>query len=451
VGPAITEPVLLTAADAERLQALIAGALLRQGVERGQRVALVDGDGSLDANRLCFIGGALRVGIIPVVLNAALTRDERDALLEDAQAARTLSDHALSALADAGHTTDLAPAPLGRPMLYTSGTTGVPKGVWTGVLSEDEGVALQQEERDLWHFDAADRHLVCGNSHHSAPVRFALGTLAAGGDVILPGKFDAPTQLAALREFAPTSSFMAPVHLHRLLDLTNDDADAFASFRMLAHAGAPCSDAVKHRALKTLSAGSVWEFYGATEGQFTACGPDDWLAHPGSVGPARPGRRLHVDDDGLIWCAPPSFARFEYWNDPAKTAAAWRTRDGVREFTVGDLGRLDDEGFLYLDGRRDDLILSGGVNVYPAEIEKVLLDTPGVDDGAVFPREDDAWGQRVCAVYVGAATEAAVRDALRARLAGYKQPKELHRIDDIPRSANGKIRRAFLATELGLD
>lgn len=438
--------VVLTAARAERLQSRIAGALLQQ-VDPGERVALVDGDGSLDANRLCFIGGALRVGVIPVVLNALLTTTERDALLADSQSALVLGDADLQRMADSTHTAELAPAPLGRPMLYTSGTTGVPKGVWTGVLSEDEGVALQQEERDLWGFDADDRHLVCGNSHHSAPVRFALGTLAAGGDVILPGKFDAPTQLQALQAYEPTSSFMAPVHLHRLLDLTNDDPAAFASFRMLAHAGAPISDAVKHRAIKTLPSGSVWEFYGATEGQFTACNSDDWLNHPGTVGKARPGRTLHVDDDGTIWCTPPAFARFEYWNDPAKTAAAWR--DGA--FSVGDLGRLDEDGFLYLDGRRDDLILTGGVNVYPAEIEKVMLELPGVTDAAVFPRDDAGWGQRVCGVFVGDASADDVRAALRERLAGYKQPKELHRRDEIPRSANGKIRRSFLADELGLD
>lgn len=443
--------VVLTAAAAERLQSRIAGALLTR-VERGERVALVDGDGSLDANRLCFIGGALRVGVIPVVLNALLTREERDTLLTDAQATIVISDAELHAMANDTHAAELAPAPLGRPMLYTSGTTGVPKGVWTGVLSEAEGVALQQEERDLWEFEADDRHLVCGNSHHSAPVRFALGTLAAGGEVILPGKFDATTQLAALQRYEPTSSFMAPVHLHRLLDLAHDDAKAFASFRMLAHAGAPISDAVKHRALTTLPRDAVWEFYGATEGQFTACNSDDWLARPGTVGRARPGRTLHVDDDGTIWCTPPAFARFEYWNDPAKTATAWRTNnDGSRAFSVGDLGHLDDDGFLYLDGRRDDLILTGGVNVYPAEVEKVLLEVPGVTDGAVFPRDDDGWGQRVCAVYVGDASADDVRAILRSRLAGYKQPKELVRVDDIPRSANGKIRRAHLAADLGLD
>jgi long-chain acyl-CoA synthetase len=437
------DAVVLSSAEAESLQSRIAGALLRDGDRPGDRVAFVPSDPGLTAERLCFVLGALRVGIIPVVLNALLTQRERNELLTDAQAARIIDDKLLKQ----GPPAELAPVPLGRPMLYTSGTTGVPKGVWTGVLSEEDAHALQAEEHEQWGFVRDDVHLVCGNVHHSAPLRFAAGTLLAGGDVVLPGKFDAATQLAAIRQYRPTSSFMAPVHLHRLLDLAGDDASTFARFRLLAHAGAPTTDAVKRRAIATFPNDSVWEFYGATECQFTACSTDDWLAHPGTVGRARAGRSITVDDDGVIWCTPPRYARFEYWNDPAKTAAAWRGD----AFTVGDLGRLDEDGYLFLEGRRDDLILSGGVNVYPAEIERVLLAIDGVDQAAVFPREDDDWGQRVCAVYVGAAPVDLVTRELRAQLAGYKIPKELHRVAEIPHSPNGKIRRSVLATELGLD
>jgi acyl-CoA synthetase (AMP-forming)/AMP-acid ligase II len=318
--------------------------------------------------------------------------------------------------------------------------------VWSGVLNEADARALQAEENEQWGFVADDVHLVCGNVHHSAPLRYAIGTLLAGGTVILPGKFDAPTQLRAIKEHAPTSSFMAPVHLHRLLDLSHDDPALFKRFRRLCHAGAPTADAVKRRAIATFPRNSVWEFYGATECQFTACSSDEWLARPGTVGAARAGRTLRVDDDGIIWCTPPRHARFEYWNDPAKTAAAWNGD----AFTVGDLGRLDDAGYLFLEGRRDDLILSGGVNVYPAEIERVLLNIDGVDDGAVFARDDDNWGQRVCAAYVGAAAPDQVTKELRANLAGYKNPKELHHVAEIPRSPNGKIRRSLIAKELGL-
>jgi len=160
--------------------------------------------------------------------------------------------------------------------------------------------------------------------------------------------------------------------------------------------------------------GSLWEFYGSTEAQFTVCSPDEWLAHPGTVGRARPGRRLSITpiddgqpddgddpggstgDAGTIWCDMPAFARFRYWGDAAATRAAWRGS----ACTVGDLGRLDDDGYLYLTGRRHDLIISGGVNVYPAEVEAVLAAVPGLREVAVFGLPDEQWGQVVCAAYV---------------------------------------------------
>lgn len=440
---------LLTAAEAEQRQAEIAGALARAGAVAGERVALLTADGAITADRLCFIAGALRTGVIPLVLHSALTARERKALLTDAQPRFVVNEESLDEMVSVGRRikeADLAPAPLGRPMLYTSGTTGEPKAVWTGVLSETDGQALVDEERELWGFAADDRHLVCGNVHHSAPLRFALGTLLAGGEVILPGKFDPTTQLDAIKEFAPTTSFMAPVHLHRLLDVAHDKARRFTSFRLLAHAGAPTNEAVKRRALAAFPSDTVWEFYGATEGQFTACSPADWLERPGSVGKARPHRTLTADPDGTLWCTTPHYARFEYWNDPEKTAAAWRGD----AFSVFDLGRIDKEGFVYLDGRRDDLILTGGVNVYPAEVERVLLDVEGVTDAAVFPRDDESWGQRVCAVYVGHADPDTVATQLRRDLASHKRPKELHVVAEIPRSTNGKVRRSLLADELGL-
>ena len=191
--------------------------------------------------------------------------------------------------------------------------------------------------------------------------------------------------------------------------------------------------------------GSVWEFYGATEGQFTVCAPDEWQGHPGTVGRARPGRRLEVDDEGLVWCHAPSFARFEYWRDPRRTKAAWQGD----AFTAGDLGHLDD-GYLFLDSRRDDLIISGGVNVYPAEVENVLAALAGVEDVAVFGAPDDRWGQRVCAAVVGRVRPDAVVDHARAHLAAYKCPKDVYLVDDLPRTGTGKVRRSELAGELGL-
>jgi long-chain acyl-CoA synthetase len=212
------------------------------------------------------------------------------------------------------------------------------------------------------------------------------------------------------------------------------------SFRLVAHAGAPCPDHVKRRLIAEFPASSTWEFYGSTEGQFTACRSEEWEQRPGTIGRARPGRTLSVDEDGLIWCAVPDHARFTYFHAPTKTAQAWRGDS----FTVGDLGRLDDDGYLYLEGRREDLVISGGVNVYPAEVENALAEHPGVDEVAVYGVEDESWGQRVCAAYVGPASGEELEAWARERLAPPKRPKQYTRVEEIPRTLTGKIlRRSF--------
>ncbi|MBV9412927.1 MAG: acyl--CoA ligase, partial [Acidimicrobiia bacterium] len=197
-------------------------------------------------------------------------------------------------------------------------------------------------------------------------------------------------------------------------------------------------------ALAAFPDGAVWEFYGSTEGQFTVCPPDEWRAHPGTVGRARPRRSLEIDDDGQIWCHVPAFARFEYWRDPERTRQAWRGD----AFTAGDLGHMDADGFLFIDSRRDDLIISGGVNVYPAEVENVLSSMAGVEDVAVFGAPDERWGQRVCVAVVGDVAPEAVVDHARAHLAAYKCPKDVYLLDDLPRTGSGKVRRLALAEAL---
>ncbi|HYA68929.1 MAG TPA: class I adenylate-forming enzyme family protein, partial [Acidimicrobiales bacterium] len=158
-------------------------------------------------------------------------------------------------------------------------------------------------------------------------------------------------------------------------------------------------------------------------------------------------RRIEVDTDGTVWCHAPGYARFEYWRDREATARAWR--DGA--FTVGDLGHLDEEGYLYLDGRREDLVISGGVNVYPAEVEAALAVVPGVEEVAVFGVCDEEWGERVCAAVVGDATESELRRHAEGRLAPYKRPKEYFLVGDLPRTSTGKLRRRALAVRLGLE
>jgi acyl-CoA synthetase (AMP-forming)/AMP-acid ligase II len=429
----------VTAEQSVRAQSRVAGALAQRGIERGERVAfLCPNSAGLIA---AFLGG-LRTGIVPVCLNPSLLEHERRLLLDDADAALVVRPRELATLLE-GPEADLAPVPLARPMHYTSGTTGTPKGVWSGVLDETSASALHDDESEVWGFSADDRLLVASPLHHSAPLRFSAGVLLAGGEVCVLERFDAAAVARAIGAFRPTVAFFVPAHLHRLFALGS--LPPLDSFRLLAHAGAPCPVPLKEAAFAAFPAGTVWEFYGSTEGQFTVCPPDEWLARPGTVGRARPRRTVWVDE-GAIWCDVPQFARFEYWRDPVKTAYAWRGS----AFTVGDLGRLDDEGFLFLDGRRDDLIISGGVNVYPLEVEAALSMSPGIDEVVVFGVPDDRWGQRVCAAVIGDSDAAAVMAHARATLAAYKCPKDVYLVDDLPRTSSGKVRRSAVAGHLGL-
>ncbi|MGH2685482.1 MAG: class I adenylate-forming enzyme family protein [Actinomycetota bacterium] len=431
----------LTAAESDDLQRRIAGGLADAGLRSGDRIALVASSSGL---LLSAILGSLRTGVIPVVLNPALLAEEQAMLIADAAPACVVRDDELAALAT-GPPVDLAPAPLGRPMHYTSGTTGTPKGVWSGVLSEQEGLDLAAEEADLWRFAPDDVHLVCSPLHHSAPIRFGGGTLLAGGTVLILRHFDAALAASVIRAHRPTTAFMVPAHLQRLFAL--GQVPDLSSFRLLAHAGAPCPPPLKRAALASFPTGTVWEFYGSTEGQFTACSPLEWIERPGTVGRARPARRLTTDPDGTIWCEVPAHARWAYWRDEIRTEQAWRGD----AFTVGDIGRIDDDGYLWLDGRRDDLIISGGINVYPVEVEVALSDLDGVDELAVFGVPDERWGQRVCAAVIGTVSPGQVIDHARSRLATYKCPKDVYYVTDLPRTSTGKIRRSEIARALGLE
>jgi long-chain acyl-CoA synthetase len=387
----------------------------------------------------------LTAGVFPIPLDPRLTMTERSRILAGLDPTLVIEDdRALSALAA---TLPRPGLPRGRPMHCTSGTTGTPKGVWSGLLDEAAAAALVAEERDLWGFRHDDVNLVLSPLYHSAPLRFAMGTALAGGQVVFPGPFDPEAVTAAIEAERPTTMFCVPTHLQRLLVHWHETRRPdLSSFRLVAHAGAPCPTDVKRRLIELFPPESTWEFYGSTEGQFTACRSEEWLERPGTVGRARPGRALTTDPDGTLWCVVPEHARFSYYGDPAKTAAAWRETEQGPAFTVGDHGRIDADGYVYLDGRREDLIISGGVNVYPAEVEQVLGECPGVVDIAVYGVPDPAWGERVCAAVVGEVDEDTLASYARSHLAPPKRPKTIVLSDGLPRTLTGKLRRTELAS-----
>jgi long-chain acyl-CoA synthetase len=448
------------------------GLLRELGLVAGDRVAVQLGD---DLTSFGVLAAACLEGVTAVPLPPDLAPGERREILEDADPALLVADPTVvthpptdvTIPVRATDATELAahPAvdpssdrPRTRPMAYTSGTTGRRKGVHVGVHDPAWGAEVIDDEHVAFDRRHGDRHLVVSPLYHSGPFRFALVTALLGGEVHVLGRFDADRWRAALREVRPTSLFCVPTHLHRLLAHPHLAADDLASLDLLAHAGAPCPVPLKQRLLGIAPRGATWEFYGSTEGQFTVCPPELWRSAPGTVGAARPGRRLEVRRDdgsvappgevGVVWCHVPDHARFTYWRDPARTASAW---DGDA-FTVGDLGALDEVGRLTLAGRPGDLVISGGVNVYPAEVERHLLDQEGVAEAVVFGVPDEEWGERVVAAVVpwpGVTLDPdELRRRARADLRAAEVPRTIAVVAALPRTATGKVRRVGLAEAL---
>jgi long-chain acyl-CoA synthetase len=448
------------------------GLLRALGLAAGDRVAVQLGD---DRATFGVLAAACLEGVVAVPLPPDLAPGERRTIVTDADPALLLADPAVVRHAptdldvpvretgpeDLARQPALDPAsawPRTRPMAYTSGTTGRRKGVHVGVHDAAWGAEVVEDEHVAFDRRHGDHHLVVSPLYHSGPFRFALVTALLGGEVHVLGGFDAGRWRDALRTVRPTSLFCVPTHLHRLVALPATGPADLASLDLLAHAGAPCPEPLKRRVLDLAPDGAVWEFYGSTEGQFTACPPQVWRAAPGTVGPARAGRRLEVrggdgsvlpaGEIGTVWCHVPDHARFDYWRDPERTAAAWDDD----AFTVGDLGVLDEAGRLTLAGRPGDLVISGGVNVYPAEVERQLLDLDGVAEAVVFGVPDEGWGERVVAAVVpwpGADVDGdGLREALRARLRPAEVPKTVTVVGELPRTATGKVRRVGLAEAL---
>jgi long-chain acyl-CoA synthetase len=453
----------MTYKELDERQRLLAAALRDQVLHTGDRIAV------LASNRpesLEVTTGALRAGIVPVPINPLLAPAEIDHQIEDSGARWLFTDRNVT-LSDPdinvvqlgepylrflrGHEpVDTGNHVRGRPMHYTSGTSGTPKGVWVPPVDDDRAAELSLAYRSLWNITDEDIHLVCSPLAHSAPHRFAMRTLEAGGTVVLLPKFNAKEVLAAIELFSVTSTFMVPTHLERLMAL-KDDLRRFdlSSMRLLAHAGAPIREATKRRALEHFPHGSVWEFYGSTEGAATRISTEEWLRKPGSVGTPQPGAEILIRDErgtklpvgeiGEIWVSDPKTERFEYWHDPVKTHQAWRDN----AFTVGDLGHVDEDGYLFLTGRKHDTIITGGVNVYPQEVERVLLEHPGVAEAVVFGVANEEWGQEVRARVVreGPLKPTELREWARERLASYKCPRKITMVKQLPKGPTGKTIR----------
>jgi len=359
-----------------------------------------------------------------------------------------------------------ANSPMGRMLPYTSATTGLPKAVWRSLSGAPHAMRKFVE----WHLALGVRlehdnvHLCSAMLYHAAPLEGARNALEMGHTVVLTESRDVLDLLDAIERFRVTTTFMVPTTFARLLQLPGEQRERYCSrsLRFVVHGGAPCPPDVKRRMLAWWGP-ILWEAYGATEAQGTIASSDEWLRRPGTVGRAIAGSRLAILDHtgrelppgeiGLVYLAPYTGERFEYLDDAPKTLACVRG-DLV---CVGDLGYVDAEGYLFLCGRETDLIISSGVNIYPAEIENALLAHPAIADCAVVASADQLLGQTPRAV-VQLTTDAVpsvelTRDLLAfltTRLAVMKLPRRIEYRDRVPRDANGKLLRRALREETSL-
>ena len=295
-------------------------------------------------------------------------------------------------------------------------------------------------------------HLVAAPLYHTAVLNFGSASLNMGHTLVLMDRWTPEGTLERIDRYKVTTTHMVPTMFHRMLALPDDVKAEYdvSSLRQVIHSAAPCPIDVKRRMLEWWGP-TIYEYYAATEGGGTLVTPDEWLQKPGTVGKPWPISQVKVlDDDGNE--LPPGQIgtvymkmgdiQFEYHGDEEKTKKTWR--DGF--FTVGDAGELDEDGWLFLRDRKSDMIISGGVNIYPAEIEGELLTHPKVGDAAVFGIPDDDWGEQIKAVVepasgveAGPELEQELIGHLQDRIAKYKIPKSVDFVAELPRDPNGKL------------
>ena len=364
----------------------------------------------------------------------------------------------------AGYPDEPVPAEaLGTAMLYSSGTTGQPKGVLRGLpeIAPDEPLPVMLFVRHMFGFREGMTYLNPAPLYHSAPQASVAAALRLGATTVVMEHFDAEQWLAMVERHRVTHCQMVPVMFSRLLRLPEEVRTRYdtSSLECIVHAAAPCPVHVKQAMIDWLGP-IITEYYGATEANgFTFCDSAQWLAHPGTVGKPilgellildEEGRECPVGSDGTIWFR--GATAFEYFGDPAKTAES-RTSDGLTS-TVGDVGHVDEEGYLYLTDRKTYMIISGGVNIYPQETENLLSGHPEVVDVAVIGVPNEDLGEEVKAVVqladpASASPELATEliDYCRARLTHFKCPKTIDFVPELPRSATGKLYKRLLRDE----
>jgi long-chain acyl-CoA synthetase len=471
----------LTFAELEAHSIQLARALREAGLHTGDHIAML----ALNDMR-CFevYWAALRSGLYVTAVNRHLTKDEIAYIVEDCAArvlicSAELADRApaverlltfdgtYEAFRDAVSAEPLAEQPRGADMLYSSGTTGRPKGIKPPLPDE----SFEQYESELvvlcraaWGFGGDTVYLSPGPIYHAAPLRFGAVVQALGGTVVVMDRFDATESLRALEQHRVTHSQWVPTMFVRMLKLPDEVRESFdlSAHRVAIHAAAPCPPEVKDAMLAWWGP-IIHEYYAATEGNgLTLVGPQDWIAHRGSVGRAAigivricgpDGQVLPTGEIGTVYFERDELP-FRYHDDDAKTEAAQHP-EHPDWTTTGDIGYLDDEGYHYLTDRAAFVIISGGVNVYPQEVEGCLALHPDVLDVAVIGVPDDDLGESVTAfvstppgVVPSVELGRELIDYTRARIAHFKCPREVRFVEEVPRTPAGKLAKHRLVAQL---
>ena len=346
----------------------------------------------------------------------------------------------------------------GQTMLYTSGTTGRPKGVYR----RRPAASRARSEAAATHTDT-DRYLCTGPLYHAAPLAFSLGLpLLWGLSVVLMDGWDPEETLRLVEQYRITHMHLVPIMFHRLISLPDETKQRYdlSSLKRIAHGAAPCPVHVK-KAMIDWVGPIIWEYYAATEGSGTSVESDEWLTKPGTVGKIPEGHVQIRDDDGndvdtgdvgTIYLRAPEDAetRFEYYKDGEKTSKAY----SGEYFTLGDMGYVDEDGYLFLTDRSADLIISGGVNIYPAEVDAVMLTHEAVRDSCTIGVPNEEWGEEVKTVIElkdGFTPSDALSKELiehaRSKLAHFKCPRTVDFTDELPRHETGKLYRRLVREE----
>jgi fatty-acyl-CoA synthase len=480
---------MMTYAELDENSARLASALNRLGLGRGDVIAMLS-DNTAEAFEIYW--AAIRSGLYITAVNWHLAPEEAAYILADSGARVVIASAAVRELPEPvvplvpkvehwyafGGAVDgyesyaallaeadgrLADQPRGAEMLYSSGTTGRPKGVKPHLLPiqvDEPGDPLIALLEHGFNITGSDVYLSPAPIYHTAPLRWCAGVHALGGTVVLMERFDAEKALQTIEEHRVTITQMVPTMFVRMLQLPEEIRTArdVSSLRLAVHAAAPCPPDAKD-AMITWWGPILVEYYGATEGHgITLIATAEWKTKRGSVGPAVLGV-LHICDDegnelpngevGTIYFER-EIVPFEYHNDPEKTSAS-RHPEHLNWSTVGDVGYVDEDGYLFLTDRKAFMIISGGVNIYPQEIENVLALHPSLVDVAVIGVPDTDMGEQVKAVIQlrdGVTPSDELADEIigyvRDRIAHYKAPRSVDFVDELPRLATGKLAKRIL-------